>query len=270
MSYFNNLDPADLVTLIGIIFTLIIGLFNLSISLHKNHMDIITQNRIEWVKTVRDITSEIISWRYNESLKDLLKNINKLVLHLNVSNEIDNKVISELFEMYDSAYKLSFYDGVNSESAKKIYTAYYSHKQSINTLMRIYLKKEWTRIKVESHIFHIPFRKYWIPFLGFSEKWATNSLKDKYDKVKTYEFRPWLNFTDSEIKEISDVFDIKAYQLPTEHSEKDVRRKQLRDALLSNSTVALSSEGSRETDCTSRENCENDKKGIKVPDGKFA
>lgn len=106
--------------------------------------------------------------------------------------------------------------------------------------------------------------------MGFSEKWATNSLKDKYDKVKTYEFRPWLNFTDSEIKEISDVFDIKAYQLPTEHSEKDVRRKQLRDALLSNSTVALSSEGSREIDCTSRDNCENDKKGIKVPDGKFA
>ena len=161
MSFIASLEAKDLVTLVGIIFTLFIGLLNLSASSHKKRLDIITQNRMDWVNSVRNLTSEIISWRSNESLKVLLQNMNKLILYLNISNEIDNKIITELLKMYDSAYKLSFYEGVKSDNAKRIYIDYYSHKQNINTLMRIYLKKEWTRIKAESRVVHFPFRIYW-------------------------------------------------------------------------------------------------------------
>ena len=269
MDFFSNLETKDLVTLIGIIFTLIIGLFNLFVSSHKNHVDVITQNRIEWVKSVRVMTNQIISWRYNGSLNVLLGNINMLILHLNVSNEIDDRIITKLLEMYDSAYKLSFYDDLYAENAKKLYMDYYSCKQNINTLMRIYLKKEWTRIKAESRIFRIPFRMYWIPFYGFSERWATRSLMKKYNKIKTYEFSPWINFTNDEIEDLSNVFNTNEYQRPTEFEESAYRKKQLRDALLHSNDVIVVPDGKLAGGFVSEENNEDTKKSIQIPDGKL-
>lgn len=156
MNFINSLETKDLVTLIGIVFTLIVSILNLLNSSHKNKLDFVTQNRMNWINSVRNITSEIISWRYYQSPEYLLKAMNNLILYLNISNEIDNQIITEVLKMYDFAYKLSFYkNGLKTSSAEKIYENYYFCKQNINTLMRIYLKKEWTRIKAEGRVFLI-------------------------------------------------------------------------------------------------------------------
>ena len=192
VSFLDSLKTSEFVTLIGILFTLFIGIVNVFISSHKNRLETITQNRMKWIYSVRELAAAITSWRCDESLKELRQNINQLILFLNVSNSIDNEIIDHLLKMYDAAYELSFYKSMKSTKAQRLYEAYYDHRKSVRTFMRIYLKMEWTRVKVESTVWRIPFRLYWIPFWGFNEKWATASLTRKFEKIKTYDFEPWM------------------------------------------------------------------------------
>lgn len=268
MSFIKNLDTKDLVTLIGIVFTFIVSILNLINSSNKNKVDFVSQNRMDWINSVRNITNEIISWRFYDSPKDLLKMINKLILYLNISNEIDNKIITQILKMYDFAYKLSFYQNdLKTNSAKKTYESYYTCKQNVNTLIRIYLKKEWTRIKAESRVLHIPFFQYWIPLAGFNEKWATKSLMKKYDKIRDYEFKPWIEFSIKELEElnlnnITETDD--ARRSPIEFDAVSYGRRMLKESLLSSDAIIVAPDGKIECSDDSSIN------RIKVPDGKFA
>ena len=105
----TTLEIQEQITLLGILFTLCVGLLNLMVTIHKNRVDVITQNRMNWISDVRKISSSIINWRYFDDTKDLLNPINELTLYLNVSKIIDEKIVASLLAMYDYAYKLSFY-----------------------------------------------------------------------------------------------------------------------------------------------------------------
>lgn len=198
----TTLEIKEKITLLGILFTFCVGLLNLIVTIHKNRVDVITQNRMNWISDVRKISSSIISWRYINDTKDLLNPINELALYLNVSKDIDEKIVANLLDMYDSAYKLSFYQNLRSNTAKDLYENYYKHKQEFRILIRIYLKKEWTRMKVESRIIKFPFVDFWIPVRGFDEKWATNTLMKEYMHIKQYEFKPWIEFSEEELKDL--------------------------------------------------------------------
>ena len=104
----TTLEIQEQITLLGILFTLWVGLLNLMVTIHKNRVDVITQNRMNWISDVRKISSSIINWRYFDDTKDLLNPINELTLYLNVSKIIDEKIVASLLAMYDYAYKLSF------------------------------------------------------------------------------------------------------------------------------------------------------------------
>lgn len=200
----ETLEIEEQITLLGILFTLCVGLLNLIVTIHKNRVDVIIQNRMNWIADVRNISSSIISWRYINNTKDLLEPINKLTLYLNVSKDIDERIVADLLDMYDSAYKLSFYHNLSSITAKDLYENYYKCKQEFRILIRIYLKKEWTRMKVECRIFKIPFVNFWIPGRGFNEKWATNTLMKEYAHIKQYKFKPWIEFSEMELKDLID------------------------------------------------------------------
>lgn len=198
----TTLEIKEKITLLGILFTLCVGLLNLIVTIHKNRVDIITQNRMNWISDVRKISSSIISWRYINDTKDLLNPINELILYLNVSKVIDEKIVANLLDMYDYAYKLSFYHNLRTKAAKDLYENYYKRKQEFRILIRIYLKKEWTRMKVECRIIKIPFVNFWIPGRGFNEKWATNTLMKEYLHIKQYEFKQWIEFSEVELKDL--------------------------------------------------------------------
>ena len=250
MNFFNDLAAKEQVTIIGIMLTLIVGIINIFVSTHRIRSEIVTQNRMKWIDSVRSLTGDIVSWRPNGSLTELRRIMNKLILLLNISSEIDNKVTHNLLLMFDAAYKLSFYSDYESSNARKLYEEYYDCKQNVNTLMRIYLKKEWTRIKVESRVWRIPFYHYWIPFFGFNEKWATRSLMKKYEKVKSYEFKPWITLEIDESMNVSggsfgdEISMTKSGEVPSELGYyRRIERQQLAERLREGSPVIVVPDG---------------------------
>lgn len=89
----TTLEIQEQITLLGILFTLCIGLLNLIVTIHKNQVDVIMQNRMNWISDIRKISSSIISWRHMNDTKDLLIPINELTMYLNVSKDIDEKLL---------------------------------------------------------------------------------------------------------------------------------------------------------------------------------
>lgn len=268
----KNLSNTELVTLIGIIFTLLVSILNLFLISHKNHTDFITSNRMTWVSSVRQLSSKIISWRHFESTQELLNLINQLILYLNISNEIDNTISTELLEMYDAVYELSLYEyDLTGDEGKHLFECYYRHKQRFNILIRIYLKKEWTRIKAESQVIKIPFYQYWIPFYGFSEKWATSDLMKKYKSIENYKYEPWIKVKrelykpsyspHEEPKQCSNEDQINVSDDDTAAKE----REKIRKALLSEQTTYITADGKIVLDSS-----ENGEPLIKVPSGHLA
>lgn len=268
----KDLSNTEFVTLIGIIFTLLVGILNLFLTSHKNHTDFITSNRMTWVSSVRQLSSKIISWRHFESTQELLNLINQLIIYLNISNEIDNTISTELLEMYDNVYKLSLYEyDLTRDEEKRLFEDYYRHKQQFNILIRIYLKKEWTRIKAESRLIKIPFYHYWIPFYGFSEKWATSDLMKKYKSIENYKYEPWIEvkkeflkksyFPHGELKKNNNDEQINDNVEAT--AKKEIEK--LRKALYAGQDTYIMPDGKIELDPS-----ENDEPSIIVPSGHLA
>lgn len=198
----TTLEIKEQITLLGILLTLFVGLLNLIVTIHKNRVNVITQNRMNWIPDIRKISCLIINWRYFDDTKDLLNSINELTLYLNVSKSIDTKVVESLLTMYDYAYKLSFYHNLKTNTAKDLPENYYKYKQKFRILIRIYLKKEWIRMKVECRILKVPFANFWIPGRGFNEEWATNTLMKEYEHIRQYEFKPWIKFSEVELRDL--------------------------------------------------------------------
>lgn len=269
----RNLTNTELVTLIGILFTLLVSILNLFLTSHKNHTDFITSNRMTWVSSVRQLSSKIISWRHVESTQELLNLINQLILYLNISNEIDNTISKELLEMYDDVYKLSLYEyDLKGDEGKRLFECYYGHKQQFNILIRIYLKKEWTRIKAESRVIKIPFYQYWIPFYGFSEKWATTAIMKKYKSLDNYKYEPWIEIKKKKTKdsfspheEVERISGENQINTSVENLIRNEKLKELREALALGEEIIITADGKMVLTSSKSEEAT-----IVVPDGHLA
>lgn len=190
--FFNTFAPETLVALIGIFFTLIVGVLNVFISIHKSQTEILIRNKVESLDRIRLLSGKILGWRYDKSIVELRSTISQLIFYFDPSISSDNEVVKVLLQMLENAYRLSFYTSFKSKESKKTYEKYHESKKEFNFLMKLVLKREQIRIDVENQVFKIPFHNYWIPFLGFNAEWATNSLKRKMKDVYSSFPEAWL------------------------------------------------------------------------------
>jgi len=109
-SFYNSLDPKDKVVLIGIMLTFIVSTLALIQALKKMKIDNITQNRVEWINTLRNYIADYISaidlYKIQVSIKeekqimnfrDVLMQKNALIkLHLNFKGNIDKRILKML------------------------------------------------------------------------------------------------------------------------------------------------------------------------------
>ena len=179
----SELSPKDWVTLIGILFTLFVGLLNVSISIHKTQTETIIQSKLQYLEQIRELSSKILGWRHGESLAELRSTVSKLIFYFDPSIDSDNEIVSILLSLLENGYKLSFYKGFESVESREIYNKFHQNKKDFNYLIKVILKREQIRIDAENRYFRIPFKNYWLPIRGFCENWATNSLKKKMRSV---------------------------------------------------------------------------------------
>lgn len=117
MKFLSSLSGKDLITLLGILFTLIVGLVNIYISKKRLRLENITSNRVEWINTLRKYISEFMTisdvithvTNNNENMEmDLRQNLTKtnalIKLHLNFMGNFDKRIIHELDEATKNIY----------------------------------------------------------------------------------------------------------------------------------------------------------------------
>lgn len=109
---------ATIITLIGIFFTLIVGLINVYISQKRLGLENITSNRVEWINTLRKYVSDFITASDLNNIqaiepkkevatkfREVLSRTSSLIkLHLNFKGEIDKRIINELNQAIDNIY----------------------------------------------------------------------------------------------------------------------------------------------------------------------
>lgn len=183
------MSTAEVVTLIGILITLIISLINIIITRNKAIVDGITHNRMVWINDVRNVLSDILTFdpmlvidkpEKKFDLDNLFrKNVNTLKLYLNFKGELDNEIISECNKLLDTLPNLTILnDGVVDS---RLVPQFYLVQDNVLKLGQIYLKSEWTRVKYENRLFK-PL-KYWSPSTGFKEAKLIEDLTAAYDAI---------------------------------------------------------------------------------------
>ena len=208
----RNLEPKDLIALIGIFFTLFISLLNAVISIHKSQAETIIQSKIQNLDTIRKLSGEILCWRYSDNIGELRSKITQLIFYFDPLIENDDEIVHILLQLLENGYKLTFYENFKSPEARQVFETYHKNKKDFNYLMKVVLMRERIRIDVENQVFKIPLRYYWIPIKGFCEKWATKSLKRKMNGVYSNFPSTWL-LLKGELKEdkINDIVDQQEY-----------------------------------------------------------
>lgn len=170
---------------------LIIGLFNIILAGRRSSLEIITQHRVNLIDTFRKETVYIVTWSLvligrderNKKLEELRKALMSLTLHLNVGNRFDYKITSICTKIYNDAYYCINHD-ISDEYFESNFNALLSDQSELHTNMQVYLKKEWLRVKCENMTIKLPFRYYWVPFKGFDEDWAVDSIIKNIKNVK--------------------------------------------------------------------------------------
>jgi hypothetical protein len=61
-------------------------------------------------------------------------------------------------------------------------------KNELFIMVRIYLKVEWTRVKVDSSLWKFKYRHYWNPIKGFLPEKALEGFKKDYINIEPIEF----------------------------------------------------------------------------------
>lgn len=131
--------------------------------------EIITNNRVEWMQELKKWTSEYISYieyNYNKTspedidkyLKDVLEISTRINLHLNLKGKQDREIIDKIKELNKSleeilklTEKRSLDQGnVNSDELNQKIKKTREDSNSLLRLVKIYLKVEWERVKVEA------------------------------------------------------------------------------------------------------------------------
>jgi len=193
--------------LIAAVVALLIGMLNIVFTSRRIKMDGITKQRMLWIEEVRNLATIIIAYPVTERksegyrIKDpkyLGEPLYKLMLYLNVQDEKDQEIIDLAQTMVSNATCIKFLsNSIGSteqytqrwfSEASKDYTIEFKQaREKFIEKIRVYLKVEWTRVKVESSVFHC-FSPYWRIFKGFNENKAHLEITKNYRRISIPEF----------------------------------------------------------------------------------
>lgn len=180
----------EIVTLIGIGVTLIIGAINIGISVHRSRVEGITNKRTEWIYNVRSVASLIL--QYDSELysdehdlknanRELLRNAYSLNMLLNIMGPFDAVVVDCLCDLL-STRKISINHNIDGDK-------YIASKRKLNLALQIYLKAEWNRVKWENKYFKWKYnegRELGKILEKFSsENTYVQEIKEKYNTYKS-------------------------------------------------------------------------------------
>lgn len=176
----ENMETKDIVTMVGIILVFIVGLINIALSIHRTSLDGITKNRMDWIKEVRDVASNILIGYENSTLN---RDIFKLRLLLNCTNQLDREIIFQCTALGEKVILIKELENKSDWDSIKKEQVFLDNLIEDTTLqLQIYLKMEWTRVKCESSVFKIRFLSYWDPINGFKEEKAIKKITKKYNE----------------------------------------------------------------------------------------
>lgn len=200
-----KIDPTIAAAIIAAFVAAIAGILNFFMSVHRNRQDGITKYRMEWIENVRNEFTTIFGWAYYSvgdqskvtanSLEPVRNAVWKISLFLNVRDEYDSQILNECFrylEMLEPVHALFAHVGQNPKEATKVITKLKAskefqgaeeRKQEFLKLVRVYLKTEWTRVKVDSSIVKFRYWFCWRPFKGFIAEKAIEKFKADYIKL---------------------------------------------------------------------------------------
>lgn len=159
---------------IGIWLTFLIGIINIVITVHKNNVEGITNKRAQWVNDVRNVGTVILQYdprMYDDEKNiqiakiEIMKNVYKLNMLLNVTGALDGVVLDYLCE-YLRAIKIGCQNDDDRNEFLKC-------KRKLKYAIQIYLKSEWNRVKRENGI---RFKLY------KGEKWFRSIYKYRVEK----------------------------------------------------------------------------------------
>ena len=179
------------------------GLANMWLSIHRNKQDGITSYRMQWINELREEFANVLSWNYyaigedgkinlNPTIDELRRSVYKISLLLNVKDDYDHKVLEETMKYLDSAttFIKNTLVGINANNVplantlvlqnNALLTELERKRKQLQKLVRVYLKTEWTRVKVESSIFKYKHRKFWKCFKGFQSDKAIQKFLSEY------------------------------------------------------------------------------------------
>lgn len=210
--------------LIAAIVSVVLGLVNMVLTIHRNKQDGITAYRMQWVKELQEEYAKILSWSFLSqdstgkhifrTIDELQNSVYKVSLMLNLRDEYDKEILETTFaylekvqDLYREYYigeklkeyqekaeteekKLSFEELMenNSERGSDLLEDITNLKQILHKQIRIYLKAEWTRVKAESTILKVQYLGYYHPFKGFSSKKAIEKFESEYKDIESVQF----------------------------------------------------------------------------------
>ena len=210
--------------LIAAIVSVVLGLVNMVLTIHRNKQDGITAYRMQWIKELQEEYAKILSWSFLSqdssgkhifrTIDDLQNSVYKVSLMLNLRDEYDKEILETTFaylekvqDLYRDYYigeklkeyqekaeteekKLSFEELMenNSERGSDLLEDITNLKQILHKKIRIYLKAEWTRVKAESTILKVQYLDYYRPFKGFSSKSAIDKFESEYKDIESVKF----------------------------------------------------------------------------------
>ena len=210
--------------LIAAIVSVVLGLVNMVLTIHRNKQDGITAYRMQWIKELQEEYAKILSWSFLSqdstgkhifrTIDELQNSVYKVSLMLNLRDEYDKEILETTFaylekvqDLYRDYYigeklkeyqekaeteekKLSFEELMenNSERGCDLLEDITNLKQILHKKIRIYLKAEWTRVKAESTILKVQYLDYYRPFKGFSSKSAIDKFESEYKDIESVKF----------------------------------------------------------------------------------
>ena len=180
----------------------ITSIANIILTIHRNNQDGIISYRMQWINSVREEFSNILSWTWYTQdpvgkmipnpIDQLRKSVYKVSLYLNVKDDYDYKVLNKTFEYLNMVIKTyepllltqSFtqkdFNYLLALKSSKSFNESQEIKKELQKLVRVYLKTEWTRVKAESSISKTKFRYCWKMSKGFQADRAIEKFLKEY------------------------------------------------------------------------------------------
>lgn len=177
---------------------------SICLSIHRNKQDGVTAYRMQWINDIRTEYSSILGWDIYaqdcngnvimHSINELGKSVYKISLLLNTRDSYDKKILDKTFEYYKSikkSYECMFISTNLNKPDEKFLLAWQSClaknqsdvlKEELLILIRVYLKTEWTRVKVDSSVIKWKYLYCWKPVIGFQAQKAIDKYTKEYMK----------------------------------------------------------------------------------------